>query len=178
MTASEFEGRPVVGMQLILTNTGDGLSKAHAIRPVDLHHGDVIDLAVRARVAKVRFDAQKDDDTTVVRVNVLSAETITVVTDGRVDDLIQEQAEAERDAKLREGEDALPLDEAIEDLPEQADLEAVSASSIKAVLEFVPTVSDEARLRRLAVAERQTHGGTGRKVVLKAIATRLSEVQQ
>lgn len=74
-----FDGREVVGTQVILTGLGDGLSQAVNTRPVVAHHGERLQFVIEATVSKVRFDPSKDDPTRLVRVHIAKGGTVAIV---------------------------------------------------------------------------------------------------
>lgn len=98
-----FEDEAVTGVRLILTKTGDGLSKSLQIAPVVLRRHESCDLVVRAKVAKIRYDDAKDGDGA-DRVQILECEAIVVVTDNAVRKLLDEHAKKLAHQKELEGQ--------------------------------------------------------------------------
>lgn len=99
-TTEQFEGRDVVGTNLILTGTGAGLEQAIAVRNVAMHIGDDVHLLIKARVQKVRHDpADKDRVDELLRINILKAETIAIVDAEFASDQIEAQVLAQEKAK-------------------------------------------------------------------------------
>jgi hypothetical protein len=107
----DFEGLPVVAQSLVLKGTGDGLSKAMAVKPVHIGKGDTVDLLIRARAGSVKFDPHKDDPDAWVRVETLTAETITIV-DREFAQASIEQQEAANDRAL--GRTKIPFPPAVD----------------------------------------------------------------
>lgn len=114
-----FEGRDVVATSIILTKTGDGLSQAMKVAPVVLHHGQVVDLVVRAAVVKIRHDPDtdkdRDDPDGLVRVQILAASALTVVENATVRKLIAAHIKDVQAAKELAGQQKL-IDEEDDDL--------------------------------------------------------------
>lgn len=90
----EFEGREVVGTTIVLTNTGDGLSKAVAVENVEILHGQKVYLVIEAEAEKVRFDKSKDDPSKLIRVQILKGGTISIVDFKLVAEVLTRQEEA------------------------------------------------------------------------------------
>lgn len=181
--SGEFEGRDVVNQVLILTGTGDGLSQAMAVKPGEHHMGDSVDLLIRATVHKVRFDPTKDDAGELTRVEIMRAETITIVESEFAQERIAAQEEANdaaaAKAKLPFGKDVDNPDDwedAVPDQPTPADIADVADSTYAAIAALLPSIVDVGRLRRLRVAEQQTHAPGRRVQVLRAIDARLAEL--
>lgn len=57
---AKMDGKEVLAVSLAIRNTGDGLSDAMMIDPVELHHGDNVDILVRGRVIDVQSPEIKD----------------------------------------------------------------------------------------------------------------------
>lgn len=76
---TDFDGREVVATTIALTNAGDGLSKAVATEPLELHHGEKCYVVFETDVKKVRFDQSKDDPSKLIRVHTLKAGVATIV---------------------------------------------------------------------------------------------------
>lgn len=107
-----FEGNDVTEVTLILTKTGDGLSKTMKIAPVILHHRQIVDLVVRAKVRKVRLDDDDkdgDDPLVLTRVQILEAQAITVVDDDTVRKLLDEHVTALARAREMAGQQSLDV---------------------------------------------------------------------
>ncbi len=110
---NQFDGRDVVGTTIALTNAGDGLSKAVATEPIELHHGEKVYVVFETEVSKVRFDKSKDDASKLVRVHTLKAGTATIVDFDLVSDVLNAQ-EKKNDAA--EGKQKIP---GMENIPRQ-----------------------------------------------------------
>lgn len=100
---SKFDGLDVLATGVALTGAGDGLSKALAIDPVELHQGDEVYVLTKAIVQKVRFEPIDKDNPRGPqrRVHMLRAGTATIVdpdfAKGKIEDqerLIREAQEA------------------------------------------------------------------------------------
>lgn len=102
---NQFDGRDVVGTTIALTNAGDGLSKAVATEPIELHHGEKVYVVFETEVSKVRFDKSKDDASKLVRVHTLKAGTATIVDFDLVSDVLTAQEKKNDEA---EGKQKLP----------------------------------------------------------------------
>jgi len=55
----EFEGKPVKGIKLIVTRTGDGLSDSMEVDPVHLEIGDRTGVLILAETVKIRYEKHK-----------------------------------------------------------------------------------------------------------------------
>ncbi len=90
------DGRPVVAQTMALRRTGDGLSAALEIDPLDVHIGDDIVLVVRGRIAGknlVEADPKDPDDDDLNEVVVVYGGTITVAEDtGALTKMLDAQA--------------------------------------------------------------------------------------
>ena len=75
---SKFEGRDVLQSTIKVTNAGDGLSEALAIKPCEMHLGTKAYLLIEAEVSKVNYEELKDTGT-LRRVHTLRAGTATLV---------------------------------------------------------------------------------------------------
>lgn len=106
-----FEDEDVVGVRLILTKTGDGLSKSLKIAPVILRRHQKVQLVIEADTAKIRFEDTKEKDRDGVdRVQILECEVIAVVDDENVRRLIQQQLAALQRQQELEGQQQLAVD--------------------------------------------------------------------
>ena len=110
----EFEGLPVTECAVALVRTGDGLSEAMQVDPVELHQGDKVFMVIEGQVNRIRFDpASKDDvDGSQKRTHTITARAGTIVPEGDVAALLA--AQQERNLKAREaaaGIEPLPFDE-------------------------------------------------------------------
>lgn len=100
-----FENRDVASIAIIVRNTGDGLSDAVAVDPVELHVGDEVTVAMRCVVEKIRFDPIKDTDS-LRRVQILKAGEATFLESETVDSALDEQLQRIEAAR---GVQRLPL---------------------------------------------------------------------
>lgn len=112
MTLTDFEGRDVIGIAIIVRNTGDGLSEAVAVDPVELHVGDKVTVALECEVEKIRFDPIKDTDS-LRRVQILKAGAATFIDSEAVAEALDAQLQRIEAAK---GVQRLPLGEEDDDL--------------------------------------------------------------
>jgi hypothetical protein len=55
-----FEGRPVRSQVVKVVKTGDGLSEAIAVTPVEMHMGEEVYFAVRGTVTRVGYEIVND----------------------------------------------------------------------------------------------------------------------
>jgi len=106
-----FENRDVASIAIIVRNTGDGLSEAVAVDPVELHVGDEVTVAMRCVVEKIRFDPIKDTDA-LRRVQILKAGEATFLESETVNSALDEQLQRIEASK---GVQRLPLDGEDED---------------------------------------------------------------
>lgn len=100
-----FESRDVASIAIIVRNTGDGLSEAVAVDPVELHVGDEVTVAMRCTVEKIRFDPIKDTDS-LRRVQILKAGEATFLESETVNSALDEQLQRIEASK---GVQRLPL---------------------------------------------------------------------
>lgn len=77
-----FESRDVASIAIIVRNTGDGLSEAVAVDPIEL--------ALECEVEKIRFDPIKDTED-LRRVQILKAGAATFIDNKAVDKALAEQ---------------------------------------------------------------------------------------
>lgn len=112
MGLGKFEGNDVLGIAVVITKVGDGLSKPMEIDPVTLKKGDVVHFAGRGIVTNIAFKPIKDTNG-VSRVQTIDAESVAIVDGDEIEALLlaQEQAIADHEAeeaarKERELEDA------------------------------------------------------------------------
>lgn len=85
-----FDGHDVLGTNVAVTNAGDGLSKAMAVEPMEMHLDETVFVVLECKVAKVRFDPIKDT-TGVQRVHVLRAGRATMIDGDVVKDALEQQ---------------------------------------------------------------------------------------
>lgn len=114
----EYAGRKVARATIEIRGTGSGLEKGLHLPPMVLDPGETYDVVLRCTVDKHRHDLD-DEDGTFVLVNMLKAETATIVEPGEaadkaLDDAEQRVAERKADAeaakRAERGEDPLPFD--------------------------------------------------------------------
>ncbi len=105
----EFEGRPISAIKIIITRTGDGLSKAMTVAPKILHQGESGYIVLSYQTAKIRFDPAEDEDGEPVaeRVQILVADGATFVDRDLVGDVVDTMREriAEREARIKREKD-------------------------------------------------------------------------
>lgn len=85
-----FEGKDVLSTAVSVTRAGDGLSKALAVEPLEMHVGEVGVMVLRYEVGKVRFDPVPDTDG-LQRVHVLIAGTATFIDEDTVQEALDNQ---------------------------------------------------------------------------------------
>lgn len=93
-----FDGRDVLSSKVQITNAGDGLSKALAVDPTEMHHGETVFVVLECGVEKVGFVPVKDTDC-LERVHTLKTKSATMVEGDAVRDALaaqQERIEAHR----------------------------------------------------------------------------------
>lgn len=106
-----FEGRPVIGAKIAVTNAGDGLSESLNVDPEELPLGTTIYVVLKTEVTQVRYLEVKDTDA-LVRHHTLRAGEGTIVDAGLVKDVLEDQAKRNRQARdEREGVQHLPLED-------------------------------------------------------------------
>lgn len=128
MNLTEFEGRDVIGMAIIVRNTGDGLSEAVAVDPMELHVGDEVTVAMKCIVEKIRFDPIKDTDS-LRRVQILKAGEATFIESGTVAEALEDQM---RRIEAAKGVQRLPLGDDEDD--ELGDDEGGPGDPLRAVI--------------------------------------------
>lgn len=62
MTLEPFGERDVTECAVKIVNTGDGLSEALDIAPVELDHGQTVHVVLRGTVTKITYEQVKDTD--------------------------------------------------------------------------------------------------------------------
>lgn len=102
----DFEGRPVLGTAIKITNAGDGLSAALAVDPVIHHLDDDVYVVLKTKVSNVAHPPVKDTNG-VSRMHTLKTIEATVVDGEMVADMLE--AQRIRIEKAR-GIDRLPYD--------------------------------------------------------------------
>ena len=78
----DFEGLPVVGVSLEVSNTGYGLERSMAMEPVKLHPGDTVHLLFTTTVDKIRHDlADREEGASggMIRAQILRADEAVLV---------------------------------------------------------------------------------------------------
>lgn len=115
-----FDDRDVVATKLIITNTGDGLSASMKLDPSLLHLGQEVTFAVRGIVSKVRFepvgDKQGDPDSEVVRIQIVRAGAVKLISSSVVDqELAEHAARLARQRDSESGQSRLPTTEELQD---------------------------------------------------------------
>ena len=119
MALEPFEGNEVIGIKIIITKTGDGLSKAMSVSPRLLQIEDEGYIVVKFHTQKIRFDdvTDKEGETQgVYRVQIMEALGATFVDDDLVREVFEEMQDRIRkdEALRREGQQQLALEEAEE----------------------------------------------------------------
>lgn len=103
---SPYEGRDVAQATIRVTNAGDGLSQALAIKPVEYHHGETVHVVLECEVTNVDYPILKDTDL-LARRHTLRAGVSTIVDEKLVKKVLEAQRKAIEEAK---GIQELPLD--------------------------------------------------------------------
>lgn len=87
-----YEGTPVTGVSLEVSNTGYGLEQSMAMEPVELHHGQVVHLLFRTVVDKIRHDRVDRDDLSagLIRAQILRADEAILVDPEIVAEVMEE----------------------------------------------------------------------------------------
>ncbi len=94
---SEYQGHSVTGATVSIRNTGDGLSKAMQVDPVELELGGTVYVVLECEVEKHRYEpADFAEDLTLV--NMLKAGAATIVDRRVVGKFIDAQAKKISDA--------------------------------------------------------------------------------
>ena len=91
-----FDDKDVLSTSIAITSAGDGLSKALAVDPQLLHHGEKVYVVLECEVTNVSFPPVKDTDG-VSRKHTLKAGMATIVDKELVADVLDAQL-----AKLEE----------------------------------------------------------------------------
>lgn len=77
------DGHPVLSTTIKITKAGDGLSKAVKVDPVELHHGEIVMIALECEVGPIAYDPIKDTDG-LMRVHTLKTLSATLVDEATV----------------------------------------------------------------------------------------------
>lgn len=85
-----YRGRDVISASVQIRNTGDGLSEAMAVSPVELELGTKVMVVLECEVEKHRHDPVKDTDALQL-VNMLKAGRATIVDRSLVQKHLDEQ---------------------------------------------------------------------------------------
>jgi hypothetical protein len=104
----EFDGKDVSSTTIAITNAGDGLSKALAIEPRVLHHGQKVYVVLECEVTKIGLTPIKDAPNNLVRVHTLKAGTSTIIEAELVASVLEAQIKKLEEAS---GITRLPYDE-------------------------------------------------------------------
>lgn len=86
------EGKPVQATTVKITNAGDGLSKSLKVEPVELHHGQVVMVALECEVGDIAYSPIKDTNG-LLRVHQLKTLSATLVDEETVAKAIQTNKE-------------------------------------------------------------------------------------
>jgi hypothetical protein len=109
----EHDGKAVLSTGIKVTNAGDGLSKALAIEPVQLHHGQKVVIVMETEVDQIAYKPVKDTDG-VQRLHTLKAGTATIIDAAIVREALEAQAAKNATAaELARGERKLPTADAL-----------------------------------------------------------------
>lgn len=117
-TLRPFEGRPVIGTQIAVTNAGDGLSESLNVEPEELPLGITVYVVLECEVTQVRYREVKDTEA-LIRSHTLKAGTGTIVDAGLVQDVLADQAARNlRHREEKQGVQRLPIDDPDDDDPD------------------------------------------------------------
>lgn len=86
------DGHPVLSTTIKITKAGDGLSKAVKVDPVELHHGEIVMIALECEVGPIAYDPIKDTNG-LMRVHTLKTLSATIVDEDTVAKALQAQRE-------------------------------------------------------------------------------------
>lgn len=120
---SDYRGHDVIGSTVSIRNTGDGLSKAMDVDPVELELGNIVHIVLECEVEKHRYEPIKDVEDALKLVNMLKAGRATIVDGDIVARYLDEQQrridEASGVMQLPvdgdEGDDPAPLGDALDE---------------------------------------------------------------
>lgn len=99
-----YKGHEVLGATVSIRNTGDGLSQAMNVDPVELELGSTVHVVLECEVEKHRYDPIKDTHGLQL-VNMLKAGRATIIDESTVRDALDEQQR-----RIEEAEGVLRLD--------------------------------------------------------------------
>jgi hypothetical protein len=102
-----FDGQDITAISIIVRNTGDGLSKAVDVDPVEHHVGETGYIVFEYEVDKIRFDRIKDTDD-LRRIEILRAGDATWISGDIVGEALDRQRKRIEEHK---GIQRLPLDD-------------------------------------------------------------------
>jgi hypothetical protein len=108
---TSYRGHPVTGSTVAIRNTGDGLSAALAVEPVELPLQGTVHVVLECEVEKHRYDPVKDTSDYIL-VNMLKAGRATLVDRDLVEKYLDDQQRRIDEAK---GEPQLDLDSETDD---------------------------------------------------------------
>ena len=91
MGLTPYEGRDVISSGFEAPGAGGGFHKALKVSDMEKHHGDEFTLAVRVKVAKVRYDPVDEDSPVLQRVHVLKVLHAAEIADDVVADALDAQ---------------------------------------------------------------------------------------
>ena len=94
ITLTPYRDHNVVGATVQIRNTGDGLSDAMAVAPIELELGTKVHVVLECTVEKHRYDPIKDDPNALILVNMLKAGRATIVPKSMVNKALNTQEEA------------------------------------------------------------------------------------
>ncbi len=110
----EFDGRQVRGTTIKITSAGDGLSKALRTAPTLLHFGDKVFIVMEAIVGPITHDPIEDDPEGCLRKQSVAAQTVTLVSEKLVRQVLDAQQEANEKLEQVDGQLRLSADAKLE----------------------------------------------------------------
>lgn len=110
-----FEGRTVAASAVRITRTGDGLSEAMALDPVELHHDDEVWFIIKGRVDQVNYRPIPKAEGLLQRVHtvvaaesaMVDAEDVKAIMDRERERVLLLKEEAQGVTRLPMGDDPL-----------------------------------------------------------------------
>jgi len=99
ITLTPYRDHNVVGATVQIRNTGDGLSDAMNVAPIELELGTKVHVVLECTVEKHRYDPIADDPNALILVNMLKAGRATIVPKSLVTKALNTQEEAIAAAK-------------------------------------------------------------------------------
>ena len=147
-----IDGHEITGIAVSL-NLGSGLNKAVGVSPIEAKAGDVVFIAVKARLVKDRFEYEFDDDDEIVgakRVLMLTSLGAAFVDEKIVGKAIQSMNDrvAEAEALAKAGQGSFGLITSDDDVDPESDEPLPKQKAERSKFGTLPDQVDEVAKRR------------------------------